>query len=592
MVKEDSIVVITTDSLTIGESAVISATVNGDVSDNIKYIINGVETDTIDKVEAINYVVVAVFEGNSTHKANSTSKSFVVGKKDPSISISVEDRDNLVAFGYSKLTITVAGGDASGFVLIEGLDTVLYKMLENGVYILDPLVLPAGEYNICVTYMGDDKYNKISDNIEFNVSKGSATPYITGIVTPIRVGSDVSFVVSVVSDSANGATGTVDVYVDGVFNQSIGLDDEYNNASVTIKGLWNGTHIIGVKYNGDDNYDASLIVNSTVVVNGKVVDPETVFINPDSSSPETFGINLPFDATGNFTVVVDGEKYGSVSLVDGKANITVGGLSNGSHNIGLFYSGDDNYSGIGKNHTIVVVNGDTSPVGPVSPGSPDSVFDLPNGSSDPLVFSIDLPVDASGNFTVSIGGKEYNMSVVDGKANITVEGLSDGSYPVVVSYSGDSRYAGLFKTASIKLDNTPTPTPTPVPTKVDTVVVAKKKVTFNKSKRSKTKKFTVTLKTKAGKFLAGQKVFFKLDKKILKKIKVKGKGKKAKKAKKLLNNLKKGEFAVMTKVSGKATLTLKKSMFKFKKGKGKLICSFKAIGNYKASSCKIGIVLK
>ena len=781
MVKEDSVVVITTDSLVIGESVVISATVNGASSNAVKYFINGIETNTISRVEAITYNVVAVFEGNNTHKTNSTNKTYVVSKKDPSINISIDNKEGLVAIAYSKLTITVADGDASGFVLIEGLDTVLYKELENGAYILDHLVLSAGEYNITVTYMGDDKYNKISDNIEFNVSKGSATPEITSIVTPINAGNDVSFIVGVVSDSANGADGTVDVYVDGVFNQSVSLDKDYNNASVTIKGLSNGTHTIGVKYhgndnfkesdvvtvdvavnkitpaisivveddyleaiaatyviitvgngdasgniviegydgeftlvggayrlqmydlvagtytvnvtyqgddkyssatksisfavvksesypvistikdsinmgddltfivsmdsdsangnvtvyvdgvfnqtvildndyanasvvikglgkgthtigvkyNGNDNYNVSLVVNKTVVVNGKEVNPDTAFSNPDSSNPETFAIEMPSDATGNFTVLVDGKKYASASLVDGKANIAVSGLSSGSHSIELVYSGDDNYSGMGKTQTMVVVKGNSTPAGPVSPGNPDSVFGLPNGTSNPPVFSINLPTGASGNFTVSIGDKNYTASVVDGKANITVTGLSGGSYPIVVGYSGDNYYGGLFKAATIKLDSAPAPAPVPVPSSVPKVVkkvsafkflkVKKNKITFKKKARKNTKTIKVNLLSGNTK-LSGKKVFFKVDKKLLKKIKAK-KGKKVKKAKKILKQLKKGIYAVKTK-KGVAKLTLKKSLFTFKKCSGKLTATFRGDNVYLKSSKKVTVVIK
>ena len=131
----------------------------------------------------------------------------------------------------------------------------------------------------------------------------------------------------------------------------------------------------------------------------------------------------------------------------------------------------------------------------------------------------------------------------------------------------------------------------PVPVKGYSFIVAKKKIAVKKSKRSKTKKFKVTLKSKVGKALAGKKVFFKMNKKILKKIKVK-KGKKAKKAKKLLKKLKKGKYAVTTKYNGKATLKLKKSMFIFKKGKGKLTATFKGDNSYNGAKKKIKIVMK
>ena len=157
---------------------------------------------------------------------------------------------------------------------------------------------------------------------------------------------------------------------------------------------------------------------------------------------------------------------------------------------------------------------------------------------------------------------------------------------------------------------------TPV-SKQPTTLTGKKKVTFKKSKRSKTKTFKFTL-TSNGAKVNGVKVTFKLDKKALKSIKIskklknkikkaknkvkKAKGKKAKnKAKKalqklqqyqkMLTQLKKGKYTVVTK-NGVAKLTFSKNNFQFKKlKKGKLTAVFKGNDKYLASNSVVTTIV-
>ena len=130
--KADSIVTITTDSLTICESATIEALLNGAASDDIIYIINGVETNVIGQVVAGTYNVVAVFEGNATHKANSTNKTFTIEKLDVPITISVDESYNVTdtvniavtAINGTNITINGEAFDASKTSYAAGTYTI------------------------------------------------------------------------------------------------------------------------------------------------------------------------------------------------------------------------------------------------------------------------------------------------------------------------------------------------------------------------------------------------------------------------------------------------------------------------------------
>lgn len=116
-----------------------------------------------------------------------------------------------------------------------------------------------------------------------------------------------------------------------------------------------GMTIITVKFEGNQQYIAC---ERTV----------TVYVNKDSSSVNfqanvkedsrdtTFSINLPSDADGTFTVLVDGKEYQTKTLVNGKATINVDGLAPGDHKIILKYSGDDRYAATTQEKTIHITD--------------------------------------------------------------------------------------------------------------------------------------------------------------------------------------------------------------------------------------------
>ena len=59
---------------------------------------------------------------------------------------------------------------------------------------------------------------------------------------------------------------------------------------------------------------------------------------------------------------------------------------------------------------------------------------------DKAVIEVSVPKDATGNVTVTVDGKDYNVSVSDGKGTLVVPGLKAGNYTVDVKYIGDDKY--------------------------------------------------------------------------------------------------------------------------------------------------------
>jgi hypothetical protein len=282
--------------------------------------------------------------------------------------------------------------------------------------------------------------------------------------------------------------------------------------------------------------------------------PEEINITtdiPEGTTAPEFSITLPEEATGNFTVYVDGVPY-TQELVNGSATVKVPEQTPGNHTISTEYSGDAKYPGFKSENSTMNV-----PKATVPGGENALNMTTPADSATPT-YSINLP-GAKGNLTVTVDGKDnYTKALENGSATVSVPELSAGKHNITVTYSGDNKYASISKNTTVDVPAKNTPAKPPAVKKQATKITAKKK-TFKASK--KVKKYTITLK-------AGKKPVSKVQVTI----KV---GKKTYKAK--------------TNAKGKATFKIKKLT---KKGKYKAVIKFKGNKNYKASSKKVKITVK
>ena len=79
-----------------------------------------------------------------------------------------------------------------------------------------------------------------------------------------------------------------------------------------------------------------------------LIKPADAFTIINNTSPCEFKIELSDDASGTFIVKVDDNVLDSKILSKGKANITATGLSEGSHEVLISYSGDDKYYSVNQ----------------------------------------------------------------------------------------------------------------------------------------------------------------------------------------------------------------------------------------------------
>ena len=308
-----------------------------------------------------------------------------------------------------------------------------------------------------------------------------------------------------------------------------GIDSEGNvlwqsdlESKITGTPIMNSDGVIYVT--SEDN---KLFALSKVVL----IDPELEVNISDISQGENaiLTIRINNKTTGNVSFILNGIQY-SFKTDNGIVIKEIPGLNAGSYQINVSYSGDSVFNNASQVVSFTV----------------KAIASLTVSSSGSTV-NINLPDDATGNVTVNINGQTYTRELINGKTSII---LSEGTYNAVITYSGDSKYAGFTITKKVTVQNS-------VVKKVSKITAKKK--TFKKAK--KTKKYTVTLK-------AGNAPV----KKVKLTLKIKGK-----------------TFKATTNNKGKATFKIKKLT---KKGKYKAVISFKGSSLYKPSTKKVKIVLK
>lgn len=77
-------------------------------------------------------------------------------------------------------------------------------------------------------------------------------------------------------------------------------------------------------------------------------------------------------------------------------------------------------------------------------------FAVENNNSATPKFTIQLPIYATGHFAVKLNGTEImRKSVFQGKAEIVIYGLNEGSYDVEMSYGGDNNYNPINATGRV-----------------------------------------------------------------------------------------------------------------------------------------------
>ena len=418
----------------IGLNGNVIVTVNNkDYSVNI---VNGKGAAVGVKLAAGTYDFTAAWAGNDNYNAVGDSGKFSVAKVDSIIDVAVSD----IKVGEDAVISVKLLSDATGSVTVTVNGKDYTETVVNGVANVKVADLKAGTYDVAVKYSGDNNYNAAVATSSFTVSKVDSTMDVT--VNDIVFGGDL-IVDAVLPDDA---TGEVVITVNGVdYHVSI----ENGKATGTISGLAAGDYTVTVKYVGDDKYVGVEVAENVNVAKAQpvlgVVIADVDYGNGFVIEATLTGVNSA-PLSGNVIVTVAGKEY-TVKVTDGKGIATGDRLAAGTYAFAAAWAGDDNYN-------IVTENGDFK-VNKVDSSVAVNVNNIKVGEE--LTITVNVPSDATGDVTVSVDGKEYNVAIENGKAVKTIAGLKADDYTVTVKYAGDNNYNAAVAASSFtvsKVDST------------------------------------------------------------------------------------------------------------------------------------------
>ena len=418
----------------IGLNGNVIVTVNNkDYSVNI---VNGKGTAVGVKLAAGTYDFTAAWAGNDNYNAVGDSGKFSVAKVDSIIDVAVSD----IKVGEDAVISVKLLSDATGSVTVTVNGKDYTETVVNGVANVKVADLKAGTYDVAVKYSGDNNYNAAVATSSFTVSKVDSTMDVT--VNDIVFGGDLIVDAVLPVD----ATGEVVITVNGVdYHVSI----ENGKATGTISGLAAGDYTVAIKYVGDDKYTGVEVAENVNVAKAQpvlgVVIADVDYGNGFVIEATLTGVNSA-PLNGNVIVTVNGKEY-TVKVTDGKGIATGDKLAAGTYAFAAAWAGDNNYN-------IVTENGDFK-VNKIDSSVAVNVNNIKVGEE--LTITVNVPSDATGDVTVSVDGKEYNVAIENGKAVKTIADLKANDYTVTVKYSGDNNYNAAVAASSFtvsKVDST------------------------------------------------------------------------------------------------------------------------------------------
>jgi autotransporter-associated beta strand protein len=338
---------------------------------------------TISGTTAETHTIVARYSGSPTFaRSNSAALNQIVKPVPTRTSFTVLAQSSSTSVFGQPVTFTATVTDTGGGGLtptgtVTFTDTTTSTVL--GTATLTPQAsgvaratfttnaLALGAHQVTATYSGDTDFapGSPSSPVTHTVSQASSTTTVTSSANPSKFGQIVTFTVRVAgaAPSTGAASGSVRIFLDGADMGLFALNAS-GVATFATAGLTVGTHTVRAEYQGSAGFAPSVSTTLTQTVSQSATTATLSRSTANANQSVTFtarvlpvapGAGLP---TGSVTFVIDGVVRGTVGLVNGVARLTLpSGLSVGTHNIRVVYSGDANFLACNPNFSFNFVSG-------------------------------------------------------------------------------------------------------------------------------------------------------------------------------------------------------------------------------------------
>ena len=428
--------IITVDGVLVANQDLSFSVYNGEdvVVCKANSLLNGSYVATYKINDVINKTVSIVYDGPEVHINTGILN---VSKANPDLTVGALN----ITVGDLEIITVTGPKDATGLITLtlNGIDYIL--PIYNGeakFYFQD---LAYGTYDVSASYSGDNHYVAAKNSTVFKVDKVLANLNIH--VEDITFGENGLVIITLPSD-IDGSIVTVNVN-----GKVYPVDIENGFGKLPLRELDAGDYTISAVFAGNDKYLPGV---SNALLTVSKADPALNVLISDVGYDGVFNINVALTGVdaiglnGNVIVTVNNKDY-SVNIVNGKGTAVGVKLAAGTYDFTAAWAGNDNYNAVGDS-------------GKFSVAKVDSIIDVAVSDikvGEDAVISVKLLSDATGSVTVTVNGKDYTKTVVNGVANVKVADLKAGTYDVAVKYSGDNNYNAAVATSSFtvsKVDST------------------------------------------------------------------------------------------------------------------------------------------
>lgn len=417
----DSVILIKTSNITVGESEIITVSINNK-SCNYTLWINGdiykMRDDSLilDSLSSGIYHVTAVFDGDGVYKASANSTLFEVIKRPVPIDaddvvINVDDTAVVSATVIKELageiiSIEVNGISKDAVVNSDGIASATFKDI------------PSGTFAALISYGGNENYSKNKTTARISVNK--ITPDVTSQNISISSGSEA--ILNFTASNDRNATLLVNVN-----NVSYAVNIVNGSATLVISDLAVGNYSVDAIYLENDKYLLKAFDGISSISVAKVMANISISAsNIKAGEKEDIIIALPRDATGDITLKVNDEVLSNYSRNENVISISMPINKSGNYSVSISLTGDAKYFDSNKTASFEVSKVDDYII-------LADALDVILGQNSTLTLL--MPYDATGNLLINNKSYSVNETIILEREN------SAGNKSVSIYYLGDDKYA-------------------------------------------------------------------------------------------------------------------------------------------------------
>ena len=403
---------------------------------------NGDVRNTTGLGETITYVAAALGTGKLTASIENAAYTIELNivKQDPGLTVGPQEiyygSNALIAINYNsiatgKVNITLTGKKG----------TFNYQNLDLNATIVLPKDIPADEYNVTVSYSGDENFMNATANATLTINKANSK---------LTINDNVTF-----DYNTNGSTTVSFTNATGVNASVVGQPDAIvvvNDTTITVSGLNAGNYILTVTTITDANHN-NVTKNATITVNklqtqltGNAItttyniDKDLVITLKDANGNALGGVGVTVDLNGAKTYVTD---------ANGQIKISTKGLAPKAYTAKITFNGNTVYAESSKDVKVTVKKATPKLT------AKKKTF---KSSVKTKKYTIVLK-DNTGKaikkakVTLKVKGKTYKATTNSkGKATFKIKKLNKkGTFKAKITYKGSKCYNKATKKAKIKV---------------------------------------------------------------------------------------------------------------------------------------------